>query len=297
MSDPSDSSEIGLPFRSMLLEITSEGRCTPSFKSAIELLQNSTLIIDDYLDKSVMRNGHPSVFAQYGGEQAVCVGVAMFSEAINKIISALSTMCDDATSLKILSIILSAHESIYIGQRLDEISRLRARCSEDEYTYTIYNTTASFISAPIQVGAAICGSPDAQIGVLKRSGISMGLAYQIRDDVIDIIGETEFTGKPVAGDLRERKMRLPLIHALANAAPKDRAWLRRILARKRGPSEDEVSHMVEVLVGAGSVEYAIRRARDYCDEAKSILAELPVDKRDVREQLYGVIDLVADFDR
>ena len=132
------------------------------------------------------------------------------------------------------------------------------------------------------------------ISPLEKIGHFLGLAYQLRDDAIDIIGDPEFTGKPRAGDIRQRKMRLPMIHGLRNAGA-ERDKLVKLIRSEKKLTGPEVEYVIDLLCRTGSVDYTIEKTREYCQRAIEEAEKLPEEQSSLKENLRNVALLISSF--
>jgi len=293
--------DIGLRFRPHLLRIAYEqGGGTSDnvlpIAAGIELMQASTLVIDDVLDKSTVRNGKPSVFAKWGAERAVVAGTVMSSAGLALISRSLGESSRLKNTLSVVALLLRTHTEIYVGQFMDLDSEADAEVSEEEYFETISRTTASFIGAPLVIGAMLWGAPNSLISTLREVGLKLGLAYQLRDDIIDIIGEPDLTGKPRAGDVYNRKMRLPVIHALACLRSKHKERLLELFQRQDGLTDSEVEEIILLLESAGSIKYATNETRQLCSEADAMTNMLDPRFELLGDRLRSISKLISCFD-
>jgi geranylgeranyl pyrophosphate synthase len=284
-----------------LLRISYE-RCGRHFSeilpvgAAIELLQISTLVIDDFLDSSLVRNGKPSLFAKWGAEIGVTSGLSMSAEAFVLLGDNLARQGRLKNRMEVLAVLHRAHAAIYSGQFDDLRYEGRTTLSEAEYLAMISKTTAEFLQASLVSGAMLRGASQRVVSVLKDVGLRLGLGYQLRDDVIDLIADPECTGKPTAGDVRERKMRLPVIHALSHLGAKERNRLATIFRLGRSLTKGEVQEVLRLLKVAESVEYAIRRTGEFCRNAEESIRELPSGEKALAARLLAVAGLISKFE-
>ncbi|MCK4341605.1 MAG: polyprenyl synthetase family protein [Phycisphaerae bacterium] len=264
----------------------------------IELIQISTLLVDDVLDDASTRNCAASVLCQWGPMQAVIAGIVLASAGLSIIAEGVDGDAFDscAEKLKIVRLFNDTHRRIYVGQAMDLEFEGRLEVGEDKYFEMIGETTACFVQAPLVAGAMLWNGPAGLIEVLNRAGMDLGMAYQIRDDVLDIIGDPECIGKPRAGDIRQRKMRLPLIHALRKAEQADADKVRKLLKQPRSLNEDEVNVVLEVIDRAGGVEYAIQKTQEYAEKAIGASEELQSDYAALAQQLTAIAKLIGTFD-
>jgi octaprenyl-diphosphate synthase len=120
---------------------------------------------------------------------------------------------------------------------------------------------------------AIAGAPEHR-AALGRYGHNLGMAFQIADDLLDYTGTEAVTGKPTGHDLRERKVTLPLVHALGRVSESEDREIRSFFTRI-DPTDQEIARIVDIVVGHGGLEYAAETATRYADLALSALAEVP----------------------
>jgi octaprenyl-diphosphate synthase len=158
---------------------------------------------------------------------------------------------------------------------------------EEEYLLLIEEKTAALIEASCALGAML--ARDGSIDPIARYGRSVGLAFQITDDLFDYLGDEYVVGKPVGSDLREGKVTLPLISALRNAPPAARARLERAI-RAGDIFDGEWSQMTDFVHAHGGVQYALARAQAFGRDAKAALLDLPASPE--REALDYAVDFI-----
>jgi geranylgeranyl pyrophosphate synthase len=293
--------DIGLRLRPYLLRISYEAG-GGSFKqvlpvaAGIELIQLSTLVIDDVLDDSLVRNGKPSVYGKLGAGHAVSAGIVISSLGLSLIANSLERIKNYNNASGVMKLILAAHTEIYMGQFMDLSYEDNIEITEPQYIDMISKTTACFIRAPLLAGAMLWGAPKRVISIMERGGLSLGLAYQLRDDVVDIVGRTELTGKPLAGDIRQRKMRLPVIHALKWSVNSERKRLTELLQKKRQLTDAEITDVSRILMGAGSIEYCIAKTKKLCGEAAKAISALPKRYTSLSTSMYVVANMISSFE-
>jgi octaprenyl-diphosphate synthase len=161
--------------------------------------------------------------------------------------------------------------------------------SEEQYDLLIRAKTASLVSGACEIGALRAG-PE-QRAALRRFGEALGMAFQIVDDLIDYTEDASVTGKPFGSDLREHKVTLPLIAALPRMREADRLAVTRLLHAPE-PSDDQIAEVIEVVRGAGGLEYARERALRMAQVAEGELDLLPPSA--ARDALRASITYVID---
>jgi octaprenyl-diphosphate synthase len=161
--------------------------------------------------------------------------------------------------------------------------------SEADYDLLIRAKTASLISGACEVGA-LDGSPEER-EAMRRFGEGLGMAFQIVDDLLDFTGDEADTGKPAGLDLREHKVTLPLIHALPQMSPMERAQVEELMDAAE-PGERQISAVVQAVAGRGGLVYARERAQKHCAQAEAALEALPATP--ARDALRGSLTYVLE---
>ncbi|MDO7876775.1 polyprenyl synthetase family protein [Hymenobacter sp. ASUV-10] len=237
-----------------------------SFRGAalIELLHTATLVHDDVVDESNYRRGFFSINALWKNKIAVLVGDYLLSRGL-----LLSLENDDYDLLKIVS---NAVRELSEGELLQIEKARRLDITEDVYFEIIRQKTASLIASCTAVGASSTGADKETIERARLFGEKVGIAFQIKDDLFDY--GTEEIGKPVGIDIKEKKMTLPLIHALSKAS-----WLekRKVIfnVKNNEGRRDRVQAVIEFVKQSGGLDYAIGVMKQYRDEALAILYTFP----------------------
>lgn len=232
----------------------------------VELLHTATLIHDDVVDTADMRRGLPAINALWKNKVAVLMGDYLLSRGL-----LLSLKNGDHQFLAIVS---DAVRRMSEGELL-QIEKTR-QLDIDEATYfrIISDKTASLISTCCELGAASATRDADAHYKLRVCGEALGIAFQIQDDILDYLGESDQLGKPVGGDIKEKKITLPLIHALAQTTEARRHEILAILrsGKKRALfSRDVIRFAVEL----GGIEYAESVAKRYADDARRALENFP----------------------
>lgn len=192
--------------------------------SSIELIHNFSLIHDDIEDGSETRRGMTTVWRRWGVPRAINIGDAVF------ILARLSAhrMRDHGvppeTILQLFEILDQACLNLTIGQDMDLAFELRDDVTEEEYLDMIEGKTSALLAAATSCGAVVAQAPPDLVETLRRFGHHLGLAFQIRDDILGIWGEPERTGKSTGDDLRTRKKTLPVIFGLSSSPDFKALW-------------------------------------------------------------------------
>lgn len=231
----------------------------------VEILHTATLIHDDVVDEADTRRGFASINAVWKNKIAVLMGDYLLSRGL-----LLSLEHNDFPFLKITS---TSVRRMSEGE-LHQIQKSR-KLDMDESTYLaiIGDKTASLLSTCCEIGATSATPDPERQRRLRDYGELVGLAFQIRDDILDFTGRRSITGKPTGLDLSEKKLTLPLIHALREAP---RAEAKEILATIRnGGKRIKVERVVDFVRSYHGIDYACERARDFSARAVDLLGPFP----------------------
>ena len=203
--------------------------------AALELYHNAFLIHDDVEDGSETRRGHDTLHAVHGMPIAINVGDAMLALALQPLLDN-TRLVGLGKALRILELVAWMARESTAGQaiELEWIRAGRFDLRDSDYVRMVYKKTSCYtFVAPIAIAAIVAGVPDEARRALRRFAALLGIAFQIQDDVLNLVGESHLYGKEIAGDLWEGKHTLILMHAMRSANATDRARAERILARPR----------------------------------------------------------------
>ena len=243
----------------------------------VELLHTATLVHDDVVDDAERRRGAFSINAVWKNKIAVLVGDFILSRGL--------LLALDHQDYKLLHDLSDAVRRMSEGELLQIEKARKLDIDENTYFEIISDKTASLISACTSIGAHSVDSEDAVVRSMRSFGENLGIAFQIRDDLFDF--GVKDVGKPVGIDLQEKKMTLPLIHALRSTSRGERNEIMKIvrLKKKRSKEIRRVSVFVEQ---RGGIEYARSKMEDYASLARKDLDNLPPSP--AREALYSLVD-------
>ncbi len=260
---------------------TSEARTQRARAGAVvELVHTATLIHDDSLDKSLLRRGIPTVNHLWNDDVSIIMGDYMYSKAFSTLVH--HNLWDA------MQILADTTNEMSIGEMMQIEHRRDTHVTEADYEAMITNKTASLVQASCEIGAILGGG--AARAPMRRYGLAIGRAFQITDDLIDYLSASEETGKPEGTDLREGKVTLPLIAALARA-PRARAEeVRALVAREETMTDATWRDVLGFIEDNGGIEVARDRAAACAADAHGALADLP--SSTVRDALAGAIEYV-----
>ncbi|MGH2343777.1 MAG: polyprenyl synthetase family protein [Chloroflexota bacterium] len=234
--------------------------CAP-LAAGIELLHNFSLIHDDIQDRSPTRRGRPTVWSIWGEAQAITVGDSMFSLAHQAWLRAPLAERDPGRLLDIARALEDTIKALCEGQYLDVDGEGSLTITTDAYLMMIGGKTAALMGTSAWVGCRCAGGDPALLQAARTFGTELGLAFQIRDDLLGIWGDEITTGKSVSSDISSRKMSLPVVMALEHGSAEQRAALAARYAAAPVDAEDEAATRA-LLTEAG----AYQRAADQEDE-------------------------------
>lgn len=246
---------------------------------AVELIHTATLVHDDIIDDSPTRRGIPSIQAQLGKDVAVFTGDYIFC----KVFELLASLKD----FEILQLSSRVLYKICEGEIKQREDLYNTNITIKNYLYRIQRKTALLFALSCQLGATVAKAPKKVVQNLYRYGIKIGTAFQITDDILDIIGNQHELGKPAGADIREGVITLPAIYALKNESGKKE--LNRILGTK-DCSEDQVERALEIIKESGGVEFSKEIAKSYAEKAKKVVSALP--ETNIKKVLSDVAELV-----
>ncbi|MDE1798069.1 MAG: polyprenyl synthetase family protein [Candidatus Micrarchaeota archaeon] len=250
--------------------------------AAIELFHNFTLIHDDIEDDSQLRRGQPCLHIAHGLPLALNAGDGLFMMVWRAALRIRSSHAAAAQEQ-----LLSAFTAVLEGQAI-ELNWHHSNSwdiGEKDYLRMVGGKTAALVEASCSVGALLGGGSPAQQKALARFGRSTGIAFQIQDDVLNLVGEVEKYQKEIGGDIREGKRTMMVLHALPRLASSDAQKMRSILG-SQSADQSQIQWCVEQMKSAGSIDYASRYARRLVDGALKDLRTLP--PSEARDELEAV---------
>ncbi len=232
--------------------------------ATIELVHLATLVHDDSVDHSVLRRGMPTLNALFSHQVSVIMGDFLYSRAMVELVR--------LGDIEMLRVLADATNAMTIGEMRQLTSLDALAFTEDDYEALIRAKTASLLSAATELGA-LCGAARYR-AALARYGMSLGMGFQVADDLLDYTATEDEAGKPTGADLKEHKVTLPLIAALRTMKPSARKNVEDLFANAE-PTDDQVRAVTAIVTDEGGIEYARRRAGEYAADAEEALADLP----------------------
>ena len=276
----------GKRMRPMLIMLMAKNYGTvgdATFHAAVglELLHTASLVHDDVVDESRERRGQASVNALYDNKVAVLVGDYILSTALLHV-----SLTHNEVIVRYLA---ELGRTLSDGEILQLTSISDSEISEDTYYRIIRRKTAALFEACCAIGAISAGVPEDRVGQAKQFGRTLGIIFQIRDDIFDYYDSSEI-GKPTGNDMAEGKLTLPAIYALKSTGDEEMLALARKV--KDGTvTAGEIARLVEFTKANGGIEYAVRRMNELHDEAQ-VFIENEVTDSDIRKGLQAYLDFI-----
>ncbi len=257
-------------------------RSTYRAATLVELLHTATLIHDDVVDNADIRRGIASINAAWKNKVAVLMGDYLLSRGL-----LVSLLNDEFQFLKISSV---AVKRMSEGELLQIQKSRSLDMDENTYFKIISDKTASLISTCCQLGAASATEDENIVCHLRNFGEHLGMAFQIRDDVLDYEGKKAILGKPIGGDIRERKVTLPLIYAFESAPKRTTKSVLRLL--KDGKSGSKIAEVIEFAESYGGIARAREKAEEFVSNARTELEEIA--DSDAKDALLSLTEFVVE---
>ena len=249
---------------------------------AVELIHNASLIHDDVVDNSMTRRNRPTVNAVWDNHVAVLVGDFYTSTAMQGAIA--------TGDIRIVDALCSLGKRLSLGE-IDQIWNAREHCLDEENYFKVVDyKTASLFIASAEMGCYAAGAPDADREALSQYAALLGRCFQIRDDGVDYF-PSELVGKPTGNDLREGKITLPLLHALADSSREGHQHAIGLLDKAQ-LDDAEIEWLQQYARDNGGIDYAFEVMKELRDKACAGLDKLP--PSEIQQELRELFDFIID---
>jgi geranylgeranyl pyrophosphate synthase len=243
----------------VLLAYTAAGgqdvSCAVPVAAAVELIHTASLIHDDIDDHSGLRRGRPTVNARWGNTTALLTGDFIFGKLMKHI---------GSFDARIIQVLANACVNIVEGETRQMLTLGDFDMTEETYMEIVRQKTASLFAASAETGGIMARATEQQVRTLAEYGLNLGMAFQIKDDALDYVGGSDQLGKPVALDLIQGKISLPIIAALKKTD--------RIIPALHAQNARETTQLLQE---TGALTYAMDRAQGYARKAQEALSALP----------------------
>jgi octaprenyl-diphosphate synthase len=231
----------------------------------VELLHTATLVHDDVVDEAQKRRGLPSINNIWKNKVGVLIGDYLLARGL--------MIAVDNESYGFLKQITTTVKRMSEGELLQISKTKRLNINEETYFRIIQDKTASLLETCTIIGAESSSDNKEYISALHSYGNKLGIAFQIQDDILDFVGKSKLFGKTIGGDIKEKKLTLPLIHALSVAEPDKKKKILIAIRKRKDPAM--IKQVVQFVKESGGIDYAQNVANRYVNEAISALDILP----------------------
>jgi octaprenyl-diphosphate synthase len=246
--------------------------------AVVEMIHTATLVHDDVLDDATTRRHVATVNSRWTNETSVLLGDYLFTHAFH-----LTSSLGDARACRLIG---RATNLVCAGEMTQVGERGNLDLTEEQYFDIIEGKTAELTAVSCELGAQFSGATPTMIAALERYGRALGMAFQIADDLLDVLGNEQLTGKSLGSDLAKQKLTLPVIHMLANLPADKGREAREVVAQADARRRGELAAWLEE---TGSISYARNRAVEFVVAGKQELAHLP------ESQARSLLEDIADF--
>jgi octaprenyl-diphosphate synthase len=231
----------------------------------IEMIHNATLLHDDVIDEGQKRRGLPTINRLWGNETAVLLGDLLLSRVFQ-----MSAELEESQAARVIA---AAAVRLCEGELTQAIQKHDWQLSEPDYIDAITEKSAVLFSSACYLGAVLAKTSDEHARSLADYGLNAGIAFQITDDLLDIVGDEQKTGKTLGSDVDRHKLTLAVIHLLTSVGEQEKeALINSHLEREK--SQHNRDALAEILVSHGSLDYARARAQEYAAKATGALHNL-----------------------
>jgi geranylgeranyl diphosphate synthase, type I len=255
--------------------------------SAVEMVHNFTLVHDDIMDNDEIRHGVPTVHKKFGMPIAILAGDVLFSKAFQVITD--SKLSSSAT-IQLVSRLAKACVDVCEGQLLDvKMAEERKIPSQAEYITMVGKKTAALFDVSCAMGAICATNKIKDISNLSSFGRNLGIAFQITDDLIGVMGDSKITKKPVGNDLREGKKSLPILMAIKLAKGNEKKIILKAFGNSK-ISKNDLNKAVDIIRSLGIEENVRKQALKYAEKAEKSLESY---SGSAKTELISLLDFVV----
>ena len=259
-----------------------EGSEHVKLAASVEFIHTATLLHDDVVDESERRRGRPTANLLWDNKSSVLTGDYLFARAFQMMV--------ETQDLRVLNILSDAAATIAEGEVMQLATAGDLSTGEAAYLRMIHGKTAALFAAATEVGAVVAARPESEIAAMREYGRTLGMAFQIVDDLLDYGGASAALGKNTGDDFREGKVTLPVLLAWEAGDAEARAFWSRAIEKRR-QEDGDLAEALSRMQATGALEETDRRARAYVAQARAALAAFP--DRPERAALDGIAEFVV----
>jgi len=262
---------------------------------AIELIHNFTLIHDDIEDGDTERRHRPTLWKLWGVPQAINTGDGMFALSRQTLWDTLDNGVESALVARLGTIFDRTVQTIAEGQYLDLSFETRQDISVAMYADMIRRKTAALMSAAAEMGALLGTRDQETIERLRAFGQAIGIAFQVRDDMLGVWASTSELGKTAAGDIYRRKKSLPILHALEHASEQDQRALRTLYQQEAAITPEQLDTVLTILERTQTRSYCRTFLSEQCQFAYIALANVPHNANPIARRAINDLEVLIHF--
>lgn len=276
----------GKQLRPMLVLVSARTISEPtegSYQAAVvvEMLHTATLVHDDVVDDAELRRGFPTINKIWKNKISILMGDYLLAKSL--------IVATEIGNLELMNIIATVAKRMSKGELMQIQKSRRLNINESEYFQLISDKTASLFSACCELGALTTDAGIREREILKSFGENLGIAFQIKDDLLDYQSKQTILGKPVGNDLKDKKITLPLLYALGNSGKREKRKIVRML--KNGVKRKEIQYIINFIESHGGIHRAQHQAEHFKEAAISDLNNLP--ETQARKELQNLAEFVV----
>ncbi|HEY4036069.1 MAG TPA: polyprenyl synthetase family protein [Ktedonobacteraceae bacterium] len=262
---------------------------------AIELIHNFTLIHDDIEDGDTERRHRPTLWKLWGVPQAINTGDGMFALSRQTLWDTLDNGVESALVARLGTIFDRTVQTIAEGQYLDISFETRQDISVAMYADMIRRKTAALMSGAAKMGALLGTRDQETIERLRAFGQAIGIAFQVRDDILGVWASISELGKTAAGDIYRRKKSLPILHALEHASEQDQQVLRTLYQREAAITPEQLGTILTILERTQTRSYCRAFLSEQCQFAYAALANVPHNANPIARRAINDLEVLIHF--
>ncbi len=276
----------GKQLRPMLVIVSARTIAEPTRSSylaavVVELLHTATLVHDDVVDEAELRRGFPTINKIWKNKISILMGDYLLAKSL--------IIATEIGNIELMNVIANVAKSMSKGELLQIQKARKLNITEEDYFQLIRDKTASLISACCEIGAMTSDADDYQRQILRDFGMNLGIAFQIKDDLLDYQSKVGILGKPVGHDLKDKKITLPLLYAFQNSDKRERKQILHML--KNGVKRKQIDEIVNFINDRNGLKLAEEKAIYFKNLALHALEKLP--DTDARHALTDLAEFVV----
>ncbi|MEM0026364.1 MAG: polyprenyl synthetase family protein [Ignisphaera sp.] len=259
--------------------------------AAVEVLHTFTLVHDDIIDKDEFRRGVPTVHKLWGVEMGIIAGDLLFAYAYRCLLKALEYSVPSERVAKALGALTEAAITVAEGQALDMLLPEMDNADIEDYIDMVSKKTAALFAYSAKIGGILAGAEERLVSNLFNAMMNAGIAFQIRDDILGLVGDEKTLGKPVYSDLREGKRTILVIYSLKNLDEGKKTKILGVLGNRKADI-DSLKEVARIIKESGAIEYADSLSEVYANRALEIVKNMDSNDREALEMFKEVIEFM-----